>query len=68
MCSMMTVGVRQNLKFGLEEIHGAIVGREGKKSAPSFCCICGLLIGVEARELLCLTSSELVPKKHKKTQ
>jgi len=44
-CFVRSVGVRQSLESGPEEIHGATVVREGERSTPSSCCLCGLLEG-----------------------
>ncbi len=68
MCFVTTLGVHHSLEFGSEEIHRVVVVREGESSGPSFCCFCGLLEGMEVRELLCPASSDLVPKRHKKTE
>jgi hypothetical protein len=44
-CFVRSVGVRHSLESGPGKIHGATVVREGARSTPSSCCLCGLQEG-----------------------
>jgi hypothetical protein len=44
-CFVRSVGVRQSLESRPGKIHGATVVKEGTRSTPSSCCLCGLQEG-----------------------